>query len=51
MKKTYFSTMGMALILGALPCWASSSPLEEVVQQRVLKATVTLKLNKAKHPK
>lgn len=46
MKKTYFSTMGMALILGALPCWASSSPLEEVVQQRVLKATVTLKLDK-----
>ena len=43
MKKTYFSTMGMALFLGALPCWASSSPLEEVVQQRVLKATVTLK--------
>lgn len=38
--------MGMALILGALPCWASSSPLEEVVQQRVLKATVTLKLDK-----
>ena len=47
MKKTYFSTMGMALILGALPCWASSSPLEGVAQQqRVLKATVTLKLDK-----
>lgn len=46
MKKTYFSTMGMAFILGALPCWASSSPLEEVVQQRVLKTIVTLKLDK-----
>lgn len=34
MKKTYFSTMGMALILGALPCWASSSPLEGVAQQQ-----------------
>ncbi len=48
MKRTYISTMGMALVLSVAPCWFSSSMLRaQTQQQTVVKSKVTLSLKNA----
>ncbi len=48
MKRTYISTMGMALALSVAPCWFSSSVLRaQTQQQTVVNNKVTLQLKNA----
>ena len=48
MKRTYISTMGLALFLSAAPCWFSTSLLRAQTQQQVVaKNKVTLNLKNA----